>query len=184
MTNTAPKDQKMHTKDVVTVVLLALVNIVLFGLSTFLYLTPFTILLMPVYFSLLEGIAFFFIGAKVKKKGAILLYAVVRGVLGVYPPYVLLYILGGLIGEVLMARFGYGNTKGLTLSYVILQVLACIGSTIYPYTIAFDSMMAQGGADMRSDNVIQAAAVLQSYGWIVLPITVLPASASLNSPQV
>ena len=35
--------------------------------SSVLYATPITIILMPVFFSLLEGIVYFIIGTKVKK---------------------------------------------------------------------------------------------------------------------
>lgn len=90
---------KLKVKDIITVVLLALINVVIFFAGSFLYVTPITILLMPVAYSLVEGIIFFMIGAKVKKRGAILIYCFVRGVLGSFLPYIILYILAGLIAE-------------------------------------------------------------------------------------
>lgn len=62
---------KLKTKDIITVVLLALINVVIFFASSVLYATPITIILMPVFFALLEGIVYFIIGTKVKKPGVI-----------------------------------------------------------------------------------------------------------------
>ena len=164
---------KLKVKDIITVVLLALINVVIFFAGSFLYVTPITILLMPVAYALVEGIIFFMIGAKVKKRGAILIYFFVRDVLGSFRPYIILYILAGLIAELLLWKTGYGNAKGLTLSYIIIQVLACIGSTIYPYAIIFESLMENAGADGRTENVTQAAEVLQSWGSPVLLVSVV-----------
>ena len=50
---------KLKIKDIITVVLLALINVVLFFASSLLYATPITIILMPVFFALLEGIVCF-----------------------------------------------------------------------------------------------------------------------------
>ena len=62
---------KLKVKDIITVVLLSLINVVFFFASSLLYATPVTIILMPVFFSLLEGVIYFIIGTKVKKPGAI-----------------------------------------------------------------------------------------------------------------
>ena len=124
---------KLKTKDIITVVLLALINVVIFFSSSVLYATPITIILMPVFFALLEGIVYFIIGTKVKKPGAILIYSIVRAIMGGYLPYIILFILSGAIAELLLWKMGYGNAKALTISYVINQVLAAFGNTIIPY---------------------------------------------------
>lgn len=133
-------NKKLTVKDIITVALLALINVAIFFASSLLYVTPFTIILMPVFFSLLEGMVFFIIGTKVRKPGAMLIYAFVRGILGGYLPYILLFLLSGVIAEFILHKTGYGNAKGLTASYVVNQVLASISSTIYPYAIAVASM--------------------------------------------
>ena len=115
---------KLKTKDIITVVLLALINVVIFFASSVLYATPITIILMPVFFALLEGIVYFIIGTKVKKPGAILIYSIVRAIMGGYLPYIILFILSGFIAELLLWKMGYGNAKALTISYIINQVLA------------------------------------------------------------
>ncbi len=140
---------KLKVKDIITVVLLALINVVIFFASSLLYATPITIILMPVFFALLEGIVYFIIGTKVQKPGAILIYSIVRAIMGGYLPYILLFILSGVIAELLLWKLGYGSAKALTISYVINQVLAAFGSTIIPYAIAAKAMADQAVSDGR-----------------------------------
>ena len=154
---------KLKIKDIITVVLLALINVVIFFASSFLYTTPITIILMPVFFALLEGVVYFIIGTKVKKPGAILIYSVVRAVMGGYLPYIILFILSGIIAELLLWKIGYGNKKALTVSYIINQVFAAFGSTVIPYAIAAKAMADQAVSDGRQDNILTASEILQSW---------------------
>ena len=148
---------KLKIKDIITVVLLALINVVIFFASSVLYATPITIILMPVFFALLEGIVYFIIGMKVKKPGAILIYSIVRAIMGGYLPYIILFMLSSVIAELLLWKMGYGNAKALTISYVINQVLAAFGSTIIPYAIAAKAMANQMVTDGRQDNILAAS---------------------------
>lgn len=154
---------KLKIKDIITVVLLALINVVIFFASSLLYATPVTIILMPVFFALLEGVIYFMIGTKVKKPGAILIYSVVRAIIGGYLPYILLFILSGVIAELLLWKIGYGNGKALTISYIINQILAAFGSTVIPYGIAAKAMADQMVSDGRQDNILAASEILQSW---------------------
>ena len=159
---------KLKIKDIITVVLLALINVAIFFASSFLYATPITIVLMPVIFALLEGVVYFIIGTKVKKPGAILIYSVVRAIMGGYLPYILLFILSGIIAELLLWKIGYGNGKALTISYIVNQTLAAFGSTVIPYGIAAQAMADQTVSDGRQDNIIAASKILQSWWSAVL----------------
>lgn len=161
-------NKKLKVKDIFTVVLLALINVVIFFASSLLYATPVTIVMMPVFFSLLEGIVFFIIGTRVRKPGAMMVYAIVRGILGGYLPYVLLYFLSGIASELILRKSGYGSAKGLTISYIICQLFAALGSTIYPYVIAAKSMADMAVTDGRQDNIDAASRMLLSGGWIAL----------------
>ena len=153
-----------------------LINVVIFFASSLLYATPVTIILMPVFFALLEGVIYFMIGTKVKKPGAILLYSVVRGIMGGYLPYIVLFILSGVIAEALLWKGGYGNAKALTAGYVINQVLASIGSTIFPYAIAAKAMADQMVSDGRQDNILAASEILQSWVSAALLAAVIAAA--------
>ena len=167
---------KLKVKDIITVVLLALINVVIFFASSALYATPITIILMPVFFALLEGIVYFIIGTKVKKPGAILIYSIVRAIMGGYLPYIILFILSGAIAELLLWKMGYGNAKALTVSYVINQVLAAFGSTPIPYAIAATAMADQMVTDGRQDTILAASQMLQSWVSVALVAGVIVAA--------
>ena len=167
---------KLKVKDIITVVLLALINVVIFFASSLLYATPVTIILMPVFFALLEGVIYFMIGTKVKKPGAILIYSIVRAIMGGYLPYIVLFILSGVIAELLLWKIGYGDGKALTISYVVNQVMAAFGSTIIPYGIAAKAMADQMVTDGRQDNILAASNILQSWVSAALVIGVIAAA--------
>lgn len=167
---------KLKVKDIITVVLLALINVVIFFASSLLYATPVTIILMPVFFALLEGVIYFMIGTKVKKPGAILIYSIVRAIMGGYLPYIILFILSGVIAELLLWKLGYGNGKALTISYIINQVLAALGSTVIPYGIAAKAMADQMVTDGRQGNILAASEILQSWVSVALLVGVVVAA--------
>ena len=167
---------KLKIKDIITVVLLSLINVVIFFASSLLYATPITIILMPVFFALLEGVVYFIIGTKVKKPGAILIYSIVRAIMGGYLPYILLFILSGVIAELILWKTSYGNGKALTVSYIINQVFAAFGSTIIPYAIAAKAMADQAVSDGRQDNILAASEILQSWWSVALVAGVIVAA--------
>ena len=167
---------KLKIKDIITVVLLALINVVIFFASSLLYATPIAIILMPVFFALLEGVIYFIIGTKVKKPGAILVYSIVRSIMGGYLPYIILFILSGVIAELLLWKIGYGNGKALTISYIINQVFATFGSTVIPYGIAAQAMADQMVSDGRQDNILAASEILRSWWSVALVVVVIAAA--------
>lgn len=171
---------KLKIKDIITVVLLALINVVIFFASSLLYATPIAIILMPVFFALLEGVIYFIIGTKVKKPGAILIYSIVRSIMGGYLPYIILFILSGVIAELLLWKIGYGNGKALTISYIINQVFAAFGSTVIPYGIAAQAMADQMVSDGRQDNILAASEILRSW-WSAALIAVVIAAAFIGA---
>ena len=167
---------KLKIKDIITVVLLSLINVVIFFASSLLYAMPITIILMPVFFALLEGVIYFIIGTKVKKPGAILIYSIVRAIMGGYLPYIILFILSGVIAELLLWKIGYGNGKALTVGYIINQVFAAFGSTVIPYAIAAKAMADQAVSDGRQDNILKASEILRSWWSVALVAGVIVAA--------
>ena len=173
------KTTKLRTKDVITVVLMSLINIFIFGFSSLLYFNPFTILLMPVYFALAQGIVYFMLGVKVPKKGAMLIYCILQGVVTFNLPYILCYLLAGILAEVLLARKGYGDLRTLTWTYVLMQVLNCIGSTIYPYALTLQATLARlpdSEGAVNGEFIRQAGTMIQSWGSAVLVAVVVACS--------
>ena len=165
------KYDKLKTKDIITVVLMSLINIFLFGFSSFFYFNPITILLMPVYFALVHGVVYFMLGVTVPKRGAILIYCLIQAVVTFNIPYILCYLAAGLLAEVMVARMGYGNPKALTWSYVVVQIFNCLGSTIYPYALTLNATLARLPAEGGSVNgryILEAGTMIQSWGSLVL----------------
>ena len=153
---------KLKVKDIITVTLLSLCNILIFSLGTFMYATPITILLTLVLYSLLQGIVFFVIGVKVRKRGAFLIYSFIQGVIAFYPPYILMFVISGLIAEFLLYKNGYGNLKSIGIGYVIQQILASIGSVIYPYTIALNKTLGNMKEKELVSNITMAGKIISS----------------------
>lgn len=165
------KSNKLKTKDIITVVLMSLINIFLFGFSSLLYFNPFTILLMPVYFALVQGVVYFMLGVKVPKRGAMLIYCLIQAVITFNIPYILCYLLAGILAEIILAKMGCGNLKALTWSYVVVQVLNCVGSTVYPYALTLNATLARlpaEGGSVNGDFIRQAGTMIQSWGSLVL----------------
>ncbi len=164
----------LKVKDVVTVTLLSLCNILIFSLGTFMYATPITILLTPVMYALLQGIVFFVIGVRVRKRGAFLIYYLIQGGIAFYPPYILMFIISGLIAELLLYKNGYGNLKYIGIAYVIQQALASIGSVIYPYTIALNKTIGSMKEEKELvSNITKAGKMISSWGSLILLILVI-----------
>ena len=168
--------EKLKTKDITTIVLMSLLNILVFGIGTVLYLTPITIVATPVVYALLQGIVFFMLAVKVPKKGAILLYCIIQGVVAFNIPYILCYVLAGVVAEAILAKTGYGNLKGLTICHIVIQLIAAVGSTIYPYAIILNSTLngIQDGGDLAV-NIAAAGHMIQSWGLLVLILAIIAA---------
>ena len=167
---------KLKVKDIITVVLLALINVVIFFASSVLYATPITIILMPVFFALLEGIVYFIIGTKVKKPGAILIYSIVRAIMGGYLPYIILFILSGAIAELAAVEDGLRQREGADRQLCHQSGAGCIRSTIIPYAIAAKAMADQMVTDGRQDAILAASQMLQSWVSVALVAGVIVAA--------
>lgn len=166
-------ENKLKSKDIITVTLLSLCNILIFSLGTFMYATPITIVLTPILYSLLQGVVFFVIGVKVRKRGAFLIYSLIQGILGFYPPYILMFVISGLIAELLLYKKGYGNLRVIGISYVIQQTMASIGSVIYPYTVALSKTIENMKEKELSSNITAAGKMISSWGTLVLLVLVM-----------
>ena len=164
---------RLKVKDIITVTLLSLSNILIFALGTLMYVTPITILLTPVLYSLLQGIVFFVIGVKIQKKGAFFIYSLIQGVIAFYPPYILMFIISGIIAELLLYKNGYGNLKYIGIGYVIQQALASIGSVIYPYTIALNKTLGSMNEKELVSKITRAGKMISSWGSFILFILVI-----------
>lgn len=171
--------QKLKIKDIIMVTLLTLINVLIFMLGSLLYVTPVTILMMPVIFALVEGIVFFTIGVKIPKRGALFIYCAIRGIMGGYLPYIICYLIAGVIAELIVAKSGYGKSGGLSISYIITEALSAIGGMFYPYVIAYKSFFKNADELIRegnNKNVYDAANMIQSWRSLILVAAIIVAA--------
>ena len=75
-----------------------------------------------------------------------------------------------------ITAMGYGNAKALTVSYVINQLLAAVGSSIIPYAIAAKPMADKLVTDGRQDAILAASQMLQSWVSVALVAGVIVAA--------
>ena len=171
--------QKLKIKDIIMVTLLTLINVLIFMLGSLLYVTPVTILMMPVIFALVEGIVFFTIGVKILKRGALFIYCAIRGIMGGYLPYIICYLIAGVIAELIVAKSGYGKSGGLSISYIITEALSAIGGMFYPYVIAYKSFFKNADELIKegnNKNVYDAANMIQSWRSLILVAAIIVAA--------
>lgn len=161
----------MKIKDIITVVLLAICNIVIFLVVSVTSITPITLVLQPVFYALVQGIVFFVLGTKVKKKGAVLLYCVIQGAICCYIPYIIGYTIAGIIAEMILAKTGYGKMSGLTISYMIIQVCACLAGTVYPFVFALEATAERQANMSREYSNSEVTSILSTGGTIGLVIS-------------
>ncbi len=157
---------KLNSKDIITIVLLSLINVLLFMASSLLYISPITILLMPIIYALIEGIVFFTIGVKVRKKGALFIYCAVRSLMGGYLPYLICYLVAGVLVEWIRMNKKFTLKVNLTISYVVVELLASLGGTFYPYVLAYKSFFvdkAEFVMQNNGENIIAAADMMHSW---------------------
>ena len=166
-------NKKMKIRDIITVTLLTLCNLLIYSIGIFTYATPVTVLLTPVIYAILQGIVFFAIGVKVQKKGAFLLYCTIMGAVGFYPPYTILFIISGIVAEGILKKNGYGNLKAIGKAYVIQQALASIGSVIYPYGFSLKKTLKMVDDANVAKNISNAGSMISSWGALVLLVLVI-----------
>lgn len=170
---------KLNTRDIITITLLTLINVVIFYSSSILYLGAITVMLMPILLALSNSIVFFIIGTKVKKRGAIFLYCAILGILGSYLPWIIAYLVAGVIAEFILATIGYGKAKSLTISFIIIQVFAGFASTIYPYVIVAKQMFEGidlNTLDEKTRNVYNASQTLISGASYIVVVGIIVAA--------
>jgi energy-coupling factor transport system substrate-specific component len=170
--------EKMKVKDIITVTLLTVCNVVIFFGCSFLYVVPVMILLSPVIMALLEGIVFMMIGTKVPKKGAILLHCVIMGLAGMNLIYAAGSIIVGIIGELMLSKTGYGNRLTLGITYALWQAVCCFTSIVYPYTIAFESTKEKIAATGADISIYEKASSMLNVG-VSAGVVALTAAAAV-----
>ena len=106
----------------------------------------------------------------------ILIYSIVRAIMGGYLPYIILFILSGAIAELLLWKMGYGNAKALTSVMSSIRCWLHSAAPSFPYAIAAKAMADQMVTDGRQDAILAASQMLQSWVSVALVAGVIVAA--------
>lgn len=127
------KKKKFQIKDLIITALMVLCSQVLYRVLSFLFVSPYTMLLAVPVWSIIGAIAYFLVPVKTKNPWMILLFCILTGIISFYPPYIISLIIAGIIAMVIAQTKGIQNYKGLTIGYMIFCVLAGFGGMCVPF---------------------------------------------------
>lgn len=125
--------KKFQIKDLIITALMVLCSQVLYRVLSFLFVSPYTMLLAVPVWSIIGAIAYFLVPVKTKNPWMILLFCILTGIISFYPPYIISLIIAGFITMVIAQTKGIQNYKGLTIGYMIFCVLAGFGGMCVPF---------------------------------------------------
>ena len=130
--------KKFQIKDLIITALMVLCSQVLYRVLSFLFVTPYTMLLAVPIWSIIGAIAYFLVPGKTKNTWMILLFCVLTSIVSFYPPYMISCTVAGIIAMLIAKTKGVSNYKGLTIGYVIFCVLAGFGGMCVPFLFYTD----------------------------------------------
>ena len=130
--------KKFQIKDLIITALMVLCSQVLYRVLSFLFISPYTMLLAVPIWSIIGAIAYFLVPGKTKNTWMILLFCVLTSIVSFYPPYMISCTGAGIIAMLIAKTKGVSNYKGLTIGYVIFCVLAGFGGMCVPFLFYAD----------------------------------------------
>ena len=133
--------KKFQIKDLIITALMVLCSQVLYRVLSFLFISPYTMLLAVPIWSIIGAIAYFLVPVKTKNPWMILLFCVLTSIIGFYPPYIISCIFAGIIAMLIARTKGVGSYKGLTIGYMIFCVLAGFGGMYVPFLFYADQTL-------------------------------------------
>jgi len=119
--------KKFQIKDLIITALMVLCSQVLYRVLSFLFISPYTMLVVVPIWSIIGAIAYFLVPVRTKNPWMILLFCVLTSIIGFYPPYIISCITGGIAAMLIAKIKGIGDYIGLTVGYMIFCVLAGFG---------------------------------------------------------
>ena len=130
--------KKFQIKDLIITALMVLCSQVLYRVLSFLFVSPYTMLMAVPIWSIIGAIAYFLVPGKTKNPWMILLFCVLTSIVSFYPPYMISCTVAGIIAMLIAKTKGVSNYKGLTIGYVIFCVLAGFGGMCVPFLFYAD----------------------------------------------
>ena len=158
--------KKFQIKDLIITALMVLCSQILYRVLSFLFISPYTMLLALPIWAVIGAIAYFLVPAKTKNPWMILLFCVLTSIIGFYPPYIISCIAGGALATLIAGIKGTGDYKGLTIGYMIFCVLAGFGGMYVPFLF-------YAGQTLKSYENMFGSEYLGILTKIVSPVTTI-----------
>lgn len=133
--------KKFQMKDLIITALMVLCSQVLYRVLSFLFVSPYTMLLATPIWAIIGAITYFLVPAKTKNPWMLLLFCVITGLTVLYPPYIISCTLGGIIAMLIARIKGIAGYTGLTIGYMIFCVLAGFGGMYVPFLFYAEQTM-------------------------------------------
>ena len=130
--------KKFQIKDLIITALMVLCSQIIYRALTFLFISPYTLLLALPIWDIIGAITYFLVPSKTKNPWMILLFCVLTSIIGFYPPYIISCIVGGVLAMIIARIKGVENYKGLTIGYIIFCVLSGFGGMYVPFLFYAD----------------------------------------------
>ena len=127
------ESKKFKIKDLIITALMVLCSQLIYRVLSFMFVSPYTMLLVVPVWAIVGAITYFLVPAKTKNPWMILLFCVLTSLIGFYPPYIISCIVGGVFAMLIAKIKGALNYKGLTVGYMIFCVLAGFGGMYVPF---------------------------------------------------
>lgn len=127
------ESKKFQIKDLIITALMVLCSQLIYRVLSFMFVSPYTMLLVVPVWAIVGAITYFLVPAKTKNPWMILLFCVLTSLIGFYPPYIISCIVGGVFAMLIAKIKGALNYKGLTVGYMIFCVLAGFGGMYVPF---------------------------------------------------
>ena len=127
------ESKKFQIKDLIITALMVLCSQLIYRVLSFMFVSPYTMLLVVPVWAIVGAITYFLVPAKTKNPWMILLFCVLTSLIGFYPPYIISCIVGGVFAMFTAKIKGVLNYKGLTVGYMIFCVLAGFGGMYVPF---------------------------------------------------
>ena len=127
------ESKKFQIKDLIITALMVLCSQLIYRVLSFMFVSPYTMLLVVPVWAIAGAITYFLVPAKTKNPWMILLFCVLTSLIGFYPPYIISCIVGGVFAMLTAKIKGVLNYKGLTVGYMIFCVLAGFGGMYVPF---------------------------------------------------
>lgn len=163
-----------QVKDLITTALMIVCALLLWGVSTLLALTPYTIALSVPLWAVLAPITFFLVAAKTNSPWMLFLFGAALSFVGLYPPMIVCWLAAAFAVLLITKKYGATNAKSLTLGWILYTVAFGFGGQYVPFLFFSEQTMAQYAGTYGVENMnIVAALSTPQFAVLMLCVTAL-----------